>query len=248
MRNLLILAVLAAILIVVNALSGIAAEWHYVVPATAGAVLYAETFDAAPADWELYEGRLAAQAEDGALHIMVDVPQRSPYSTANPHFADFDQRVQAKAVSGPLNNGFGVIFREQDPENYYLFLISSDGWYQVKRSVDGDQVEVSTWIESPLVNQGLDAENSLRVVAQGDTFRFYINDEPVELCIPDDPSGISTYVNGCIGGQMYGELVDSAIPSGQIGVVALALDEPGVEVAFDNVLVFGPAATETDDG
>jgi hypothetical protein len=39
---------------------------------------------------------------------------------------------------------------------------------------------------------------------------------------------------------MLDVLVDSTIPEGQIGVVIQTLDEPGVVVNFDNVMVVGP--------
>jgi hypothetical protein len=243
-RKLIVLAALAAIWIVLNRLAPMVAEWHYVVPATPGEVLYAATFDDASTDWELYEGRLSAQVADGALRVTVDEVNKSPYSASAPYFSDFDLRVQSKAVAGPLDNGYGVVFRVQDTKNYYLFLISSDGYYRVLRRVNDEEKLLSEWIPSPLVNQGLDAVNELRVVAQGDTFHFYINGEPVELCIPNDPEAISTYTDSCIDGQMLPELVDSSIADGQLGVVAHVpqFGEPGVEVDFDNVLVFGPAS------
>lgn len=241
LRNLIILAAPAAILIILNRLSPMIAEWHYVVPATPGEVLYAATFDDV-ADWELYGGRLSAQVADGALRVVVDEVDSLPYSAAAPYFSDFDLRVQSQAVAGPLDNGYGVIFREQGPDNYYLFLISSDGYYQARREVDGMEKTLSEWIPSPLVNQGLGAINEIRVVARGDTFQFYINGELVELCIPNDPDGVSTYADSCIDGQMLPELVDDSIAEGRLGVIAVAFDEPGVEVDFDNVLVFGPAS------
>lgn len=241
LRNLIVLAALAAILIVLTNLSPIVAEWHYVVPATAGEVVYVETFDTTPADWELYSGRLSAQAVNGALRVAVDEVNSLPYSTAAPYFGDFDLRVLGRATAGPLDNGFGVVFRVQNPQNYYGFFISSDGYYQVWREVDGTEKLLSDWIPSPLVNQGLGAANEIRVVAQGDRFRFYVNGEQVMLCVPDDPAATSTYADSCIDGQMQPELVDGSISEGRLGVIARTFDEPGVEVDFDNVLVFGPA-------
>lgn len=231
---------LAAVLIVLTRLADMAADWHYVVPAAPGEVLYAATFDESLDDWTLYEGRLSAEASDSHLKLVVDAPQSLPFSTARLHFTDFDLLVQARAVAGPLDNGYGVIFRAQDPDNYYMFLVSSDGYYQVQRAVEGEARILSDWIPSDLVNQGLDEENWLRVVAQGSTFRFYVNGQPVELCVPDDPEGVSTYVDSCIGGQMQPVLVDDSVASGQLGVIARTFDEPGVEVEFDNFLVFGP--------
>ena len=100
--------------------------------------------------------------------------------------------------------------------------------------------KLSDWIPSPLVNQGLNVDNQLRVVAQGDQFRFFINDEQVALCIPNNPEGESTYFDGCVDGEMHDTLTDDSIGSGQLGVMAITLDEPNVEVVFDNVLVYGP--------
>jgi hypothetical protein len=242
LRNLIVLAALGAILIVLNRLSPIVAEWHYVVPSTPGEVLYAATFDDAAADWELYSGRLSAQVADGALRVTVGEPDSLPFSTAAPYFSDFDLRVKTAAVAGPLDNGYGVIFRAQDSDNYFLFLISSDGYYQVRREVNGAEKILSEWIPSELIHQGLNTANEIRVVAQGDTFQFYVNGTQVELCIPNDPDAVSTYVDSCVDGQMLPQLVDNSIAEGQIGVIALTFDEPGVEVDFDNVLVFGPAS------
>ena len=107
---------------------------------------------------------------------------------------------------------------------------------------------ISDWIESSLINPGLDAANRLRVVAQGDQFRFFINDQPVSLCIPDDPDALSTInpLSGeCMGGAMLDTLTDTTIPNGQVGVSALwtagAADDP-VVAAFDNLLVYAPPA------
>ena len=240
MRNLIVLAALGAILIVLNRLAPMVAEWHYVVPATPGEVLYAATFDDVSSDWELYTGRLSAQVAEGSLRVTVDEVNSLPFSTAGPYFSDFDLRVKTTAVTGPLDNGYGVIFRAQDADNYFLFLISSDGYYQVRREVNGADKILSEWIPSELVNQGLDTANEIRVVAQGDTFQFYINGELVELCIPNDPNAISTYADSCIDGQMLPELVDDSVAEGRLGVIAVTFSEPGVEVDFDNVLVFGP--------
>lgn len=242
MRNLAILLLLVAILAGLTAISNVSATWHFVVPAEAGKLLYAASFDSFLDEWELYEGRLSAQVEDGELHIGVNVTDSAPFSVASLYFGDFDLRAQAAAVNGPVNNGYGVIFRVQNPHTYYFFLISSDGYYRVQRAVDDEIKILSDWIPSPLVKQGLNAENNLRVVARGDQFQFYINGEPVEVCIPDNPEGISTYMDGCVGGQMQATLIDDSIGAGQLGFVAMTLDEPGVEVGYDNMVVYGPEA------
>jgi hypothetical protein len=245
LRKFWILAGLITLALALYGLNRLAADWHYVVPAKPDTVLYAATFDAFLDDWDLYEGRLSAQVEDGALVIEVGAVDSLPFSTAAPYFHDFDVSVQAQAVDGPLNNGFGVIFRLRDPRNYYLFLVSSDGYYRVVREVDGVQRELSTWIPLPAVNQGIGEVNHLRVTASGEAFRFYINGEPVQLCIPDNPEGYSTFndITGeCQEGRMVDILVDDSLPYGRLGVIAMTLDEPDVRVAFDNLVVYGPGS------
>jgi len=220
-------------------------NWHYVVGGAPGQLLYVSAFDDPSAsDWQQYEGRVAAQIADGRVIVSNGVSNNVAFSISEPHFADFDLRAEAQAVSGPLDNGYGVIFRYRDPENFYLFLVSSDGFYQVTRVLDGMQRELSAWADSPVIRQGLNEANYLRVAARGDQFAFYINNERVQLCIPSDPEAISTYRTGlgCIGGTMEDTLTDSSLPIGQVGVVAMSLGEPDVEAAFDNLIVFSPEA------
>lgn len=249
MRRSLVLLLLVVLLGIAYALNRLTADWHYVVPTEAGKVAYVATFDNLTDDWNLYQGRLNAAIENSMLRLEADEIKTKPFSVSRQYWADVDFSVQASPVDGPINNGYGVIFRLQtkgnvspDDDDFYLFLVSSDGYYQVVRSLNGKQKELSNWIPSPLVNQGLGVTNFLRVVAVGAQFQFFINGQRVQLCVPDDPNGVSTYderAGGCKG-SMVATLRDSAIPNGQIGVVIQTFDESGVIVNFDNVMVVGP--------
>jgi hypothetical protein len=233
------------------ALNRASPAWNYVVPVTPGAVAYAAVFDVPPPDWTLYTGRLAARVEGGRLVLGVDEVNTSAFSLLQGlHWSDVDLTVQAQGDSGPVGSGYGLIVRFWDKGNtspgdddYYLFLISDDGYYRVVRSLDGQQRELSTWIPSPIVRQGFGVLNSLRVVARGDQFQFSINGERVPFCVPDNPQGQSTFTREgvCDGGQMLDTLVDATIPSGRVGVVAQAYAEPGAVVSFDNLVLRGPS-------
>jgi hypothetical protein len=238
-----------------------------VISGDAGSLLYAATFDGGGtdgfnangfnADWSQYTGRLSAQISDGQARITIGEIGAGAYSVAEPYFADFDLRAEAQTVSGPLDNEYGVVFRLQDKDNddfgddsYYLFLISADGYYRVSRSVDGSLKIISDWIASPLINQGMNAVNRLRVLASGDRFRFWINEQPVTLCIPNDPNAESTInpLNGeCMGGAMLETLIDATIPNGQVGVTARSTPTggEGVVASFDNLLIYAPTSAET---
>lgn len=255
-RRILVLIVLIVLFVVLFFFSRSAASWkHAIVSGEPGTLLYVASFDGDETDgfngdWEQYPGRLSAQLAAGQMQISVGDPVSGAYSVAEPHFGDFDLRVEARAVAGPIDNGYGVVFRLQnkdntalEDDNYYLFLISSDGYYRVSRAFDGNERIISDWIPSPLINQGLDAANRLRVVARGDQFSFSVNDQPVQLCIPESPDGESTFdaLGNCMG-AMVDTLTDDTIPNGQIGVSALSTPTggEGVVAAFDNLLVYAP--------
>ena len=258
MRRIVVLVVLVLLFAALLLLSRSVASWqHSPISGAADTLLYAATFDGGGSagfdgDWSQYLGRLSAQVTGGQMQITVGEIGGGAYSVAAPYFSDFDVHVAARAVSGPVDNGYGLVFRLQnqdntavDDDNYYLFLVSSDGYYRVSRVIDGSTRVISDWIQSPLVAQGLAALNRLRVVAQGDQFQFYVNDQIVPLCLPDDPAAQSTInpLDGsCMGGALTETLTDSAIPYGQVGVTALwtadAAADP-VVAAFDNLLIYG---------
>jgi hypothetical protein len=228
------------------------ADQHYVLAGDSGVLIYAASFDGAVDssdgslndEWEQYPGRLEAVVENGAMRISVGEENGGSYSLTNRRFADFDLQVDARALEGPLDNGYGVIFRAQDRRNYYLFHVSSDGFYSVYRVLNGDKRELSAWIDMPVVNQGLNVINRLRVVARGSEFQFYINDQLVQVCVPNDPTGISTYfLDECVDGTMQDTLVDDTFPAGNLGVSVEAFRLPDapfeVVVEFDNLLVYG---------
>lgn len=245
MRRILFVALLAAVLVALNFLNRGLAGWHYVLSAPSGELLYVATFDAFNEEWTQYEGRLSSQVVDGALRLSVGEPIAGPYSVASPHFGDFDIRVETSAVEGPESNGFGIVFREQDPKNYYYFLIASDGYYQLNRVLEGTSEILSNWIASPDIHAAIGETNILRVVGQGNQFRFYINDERLLLCIPNDPAARSTMnpmTGECIDGAMLDTLTDSSFATGRLGVVAMTIpgQDLGVVVDFDNVLVYAP--------
>jgi hypothetical protein len=214
-RFFLLIFIPVLILLGTIALSRALATRHYVVSGAPGDVLYAAAFDGLEDEWDIYDdGQLSAKVQDSALRLADIISPGSPISLAAPYFADFDLQAQARAVEGSLNNAFGVMFRYQEsdrsypvtwggvinstiddlllgapqPKSYYLFLVSSDGYYQVKRVLNGtDEKILNAWTESSVVNQGLDAVNTLRVTARGGQFRFAVNGQPVQLCIPDNP-------------------------------------------------------------
>ena len=258
MRSLLIVFALAAALVVVREAARLAANLAHVAGGAPGSTLHASDFAGATRDLDLFEGRLSAQLVEGALQLGVREAGELVYAATGPQFGDFDLQVEARPLAGPLDNAYGVLFRLREPRpapllqipgiagrggiSYTLFLVSSDGYYQVRRAREGEQRIVSAWAASPLIAQGLEVSNRLRVIAEGDRLRFQINGEAVALCVPDEAEAQSTWSNGvCVGGEMRLSTRDEAPAPGRIALVAQALRQGGVMVAFDNLLVRAPA-------
>jgi hypothetical protein len=155
-----------------------------------------------PARW-LWRGGLGLMtlALAGALALIVALALgwNSPRPTRPPDWAASDQPLTLKAPpdetttsllahpSGdftfeaqavPLSDfdGYGLIYRAQDPAHYYAFAASSDGYYAVLRVAGDEETPLVDWQQFPHVRRGRQA-NRLRVECAGVTCRFYINDE-----------------------------------------------------------------------
>ncbi|MFW5709260.1 MAG: hypothetical protein ACOCX5_03465 [Chloroflexota bacterium] len=255
MRRIIIFAILAGLLAALFRLNRLAADWHYVVPAQAGEVLYATTFDGTMGDWEQDARSLFAhEVVDGVLRITANDDATGPYSAASPYFSSFDVAVTTQTINGDFaggnNNAFGIIFRQQDRANYYVFLVSGDGYYRVRRVVDNSYQDLSAWTRSDRINQGLGAENRLRVVGHEDRFRFFINGQLVQVCVPYNPEAISTVVGGqCRDGEWRDVLQDAQHTYGRI---AMAVDadrarDTEIVVEFDDVIIYGASEITVQD-
>jgi len=153
--------------------------------------------------------------EDGEFRITVYQPDYSAWSSPDPprDFADFALEVDARRVSGPLSNEFGVLVRYQPAtDEFYLFKISSDGFYAVEKYQAGEWQQLVKWTESEAILQG-EAVNRLRVTGQGAKMRFFVNGEPLT------------------------QVEDASFRAGSVGLLASTGEKGGVAVAFDNLRV-----------
>ena len=145
---------------------------------------------------------------------------------------------------------FRQVFEPTESGGYFAFLISSDGFYSLRKTEGDETKPLSAWISSPLINQGLGAVNTIRVTAHDASYRFFINGALAPLCLANDPKATSTFVGGqCIDGSMRDSYGDEPGMSGKLGLIAqsTATGGGGVVVRFDNVLVISPADPSGED-
>jgi serine/threonine-protein kinase len=86
---------------------------------------------------------------------------------------DFYLAVDARRLAGPEAAAYGLIFR-QDAENYYLFSVRDDGYYQFSTWYDYQWQPTIDWTQTEEVLSG--ETNRLSVIGRGASFEFYIND------------------------------------------------------------------------
>lgn len=144
----------------------------------------------------------------GTYHAIAPNPRFSDYCIANgTNFSNFAIELTMKIVRGDAG---GILFRVEDtsPNQYYDFYVGQDGTYGLE-IVNGLQTTSLKQSTSAAINQGLNQENLIGVVARGNTIMLYVNHQPL------------------------GILTDQSYNHGQIGVYAVVYSHP-TEVVFSN--------------
>src|SRR5690606_25435443 len=114
----------------------------------------------------------SGEVTGGRYEFLVNANLGLFWATAGERMADGVYQVEATQLEGPLDNGYGMMFRvDGDNSAFYLFEVSGDGYVWIGRcenSCEEEQPLVGNgWIASEAVNQGLDVTNVLRVRAEG---------------------------------------------------------------------------------
>ncbi|MBE2199553.1 MAG: hypothetical protein IAE79_13145 [Anaerolinea sp.] len=189
--------------------------------ASGGALFQDDFSEAKTCGWALYnKGGAVTEIADGVLRMSTSQPGQIWWTNPGRNFDNVIVTIQARQTSGPNNNAYGVICRYQNEQNFYLFLISGDGYYAVGKYQSGsDQIvyltENAQYQFSEVINQGV-ATNQIRASCIGNELSLAVNGLP--LFTTTDP----TFVTGDIG----------------VGVSTL---EPGTAVVeFDNIVVIAP--------
>ena len=176
-------------------------------------IVYQDDFEDPSSGWAVEETEQAATAYvDGTYEIAI----RKAYALATNcvpkmDFLDFtldvDVRVQTES-SGYL----GVIYRRANWNNYYMFAISNYGNYMLGMMKDGNLTTLVDWTD---ISKSFRKEevNHLRLIAQGDTFSFFLN------------------------GEFLVKYTDSTLQGGGVCLAASAFAEPGLAIRFDNLVI-----------
>ena len=190
------------------------AEWT----AKSGDVLFRDDFVENSSGWTRLASPVGIMdyANDG-YRILVNAPRHDYWSTPGLDFGDMRIEVDAVKLSGPDSNRLGIICRYQDEQNFYFFVISSDGYYGVGKMRGGTYTLLGQ--EMMAYNAAIQtggAPNHLRADCIGGSLALYVND------------------------ALVGIAQDADFTSGDVGLLAGAFEQAGVDVLFDNFVVIKP--------
>ncbi len=121
---------------------------------------------------------------------------------------DFSIECEAMYSKGSKDGYFGIIFRLQDENNFYVFQISPYGTYSVVKWQEGKSVTIQQWSESKAINNT--TPNILKVMAFRNHFSLYVNNVKIK------------------------EFTDQSFREGKFGLYASL----AVDAAFDNLIVY----------
>lgn len=148
--------------------------------------------------WAIYNrGGGSATVENSAMQVTVNQPGQLWWTNPGRDFDDVIVSVEARQVGGPNDNAYGLICRYQNEENFYVFLVSGDGFFAIGKYQTGTEnvvylTENQQFIPSDAINLGV-ASNELSASCVGNQLSLEVNGIPV-LSVTDP-----TFVTGDIG-------------------------------------------------
>ncbi len=207
------LAVLA--LVLVTGCSAVESVFPPAEDGRQGDLLYQDDFSDPRSGWDTWDkDESAINYQDGGLRMLVKVANRDVWSRPQGRYDNVRVAVTVKRLSGPKDNDFGIICRYQDPQNFYAFLASSDGYVSIVKVLEGEYTLLgSKTMEFRQAIRTDDSVNHIGAECSGSRLVLYAN------------------------GELLLSAKDDEFSEGGVGLIAGAMDKPNVELLFDNFIV-----------
>jgi peroxiredoxin len=200
-------------------------------PSTATKVIFEDDFSNPSSGWSTSsDNEVERRYESGGYRIVVKEADTLAWGGNKQigSLGDFALEVDARCLSYNERSGvcgsYGIVFREQEGKNFYLFAISTGdlftpGGYWIKKFVQGTSTALKAYAYSFKVNKSRPTlTNRLKVVCRGEEFTVYVN------------------------GYELDTVTDYSFPKGDVGLAAWAgsEDEGEADVLFDNLKIYVP--------
>ena len=154
---------------------------------------------------------------DGFYRMQVIGQQQILVANPGLSFTDVWLEADTIKVIGSSDDIFGLVCRVVDQENYYFFVISSDGYYGIGKAIDGIQsmINAGGMLPSEVINQGKSG-NHLRAGCIEDRLELSVN------------------------GQLLAKVNDNKLSEGDVGLLVGNFNTAENVVLFDNFSVTNP--------
>jgi hypothetical protein len=190
-------------------------------PVPSGGVIFEDDFSDDSSGWDALTDEYGTTAYSDGRYL-ISVADTMSYLYADPDKPSnlADAQIEVDVLESPdVVHDSGILCRIQDADNFYYFMIASDGYYAIGKFKDGEEEILGSedMIEDTggVIHTGVKA-NHLRADCIGDTLTLYAN------------------------GTKLFETKDSDFGSGGVGLIAGSYDEAPVSVFFDNFVVTKP--------
>jgi hypothetical protein len=184
-----------------------------------GAVLYQDDFSDSSSGWENFHDPEKGTMDYFDSFYRVQVLGEYQMLTTGPglKFTDVKLASDMLKVVGSTNDMFGLVCRMEDQQNFYFFVISSDGYYGIGKVIDGVQSMLGStgMVPSEIISMGM-AKNHLQADCIGKNLILSIN------------------------GQELVSTEDVEISAGDVGIIVGTMQDSENVVLFDNFSVINP--------
>jgi hypothetical protein len=110
--------------------------------------------------------------------------------------------IRVRQVQGSMNNWMGVICRQHDEANYYLFAISADGYYLMLKMEEGTSIPLVEPTATQSIRVGK-ATNHLKIRLNQDQLSFSVNNTSIITRTDStfDKGGIALFADAVEAGE-----------------------------------------------
>jgi hypothetical protein len=137
------------------------------------------------------------------------------YSVREYELEDIKVAVDVIQQEGPDNSFFGLVCRFTDLNNYYRFVLYTDGYYEIGKMVNGKYKALDKNTEVNVLAAG-GKTNHIQANCVGSILSMSVNDKEVS------------------------EVLDRDLVSGYVGLVVGTYEKTGIDVLFDNFILEEP--------
>jgi hypothetical protein len=148
--------------------------------------------------------------KEGRYVIAPNAPNRAAWATYGGNYSNATVEATVQLTS-PAGGAAGLVFWHTGGNDYYAFLVTNDGFYQVARLQGGRWSALTPWQQAPTLKAN----------------------EPNALGVQINGKQITLLANG----QPLGTTQAPSAGSGRVGFIATNFAQPGTSAAFDNFKV-----------